>query len=587
MDFPRVTLDAWRAQVEKELGGKPFDKTLVQASLEGIPIEPLYTQAPTPSELARESGEGTFRICMHHACESERPANLEALLADVEGGADALWLPASAATDAVLAHEAFARTFFVLDVDTAPADVLARVVSKRPEGSRTSFSLGWDPIGLRVAGEASQDGLAGDLATLGALVKLAAEKAPGVTSVVVSTLPSHDAGADAVQEIATALATGARYLEALLGDGLSPDEAARAIALRVAVGRDTFLELCKLRALRIVWQKLLAAVGVGAGARATKVHAVASSRTLTVRDPWVNMLRTTTQAFAGILGGADLVTPTAFDEAFGQPSVLGRRVARNTGLVLREESVLGKVVDAAGGSYFFESLTDALARKAWEAFRDVEREGGIVATLASGRFAENVAKARAARFDQIAKRKMPLVGVSEFANLDETLPAPIPEVARDANTTHDANGARDAAAAHNANTAHDAAAFEALRARADAITRAHGAPEVLLVTLGSFAESRPRAGFAKGFFAAGGIRARETTSDEKAKIACLCGTDEHYQAHAADRARALKAAGCERVLLAGRPGALESSLREAGVDGFVHVGCDVPATLGALLELWS
>lgn len=572
MDFPRVTLDAWRAQVEKELGGKPFDKTLVQATLEGIAIEPLYTQAPVGTELAREGGEGTFRICMHHACERGRPADLEALLADVEGGAEALWLPAAAATDEVLAHDAFARTFFVLDVDGAPIEVLARVASRHSveAQARASFVLGWDPIGLRVAGRASQGELAEDLATLGPLVRLAHEKAPGVTSVVVSTLPSHEAGADAVQEIATALATGARYFEALLGDGVSPDDAARAIALRVAVGRDTFLELCKLRALRIVWQKLLAAIGAGPGAGAStmKLHAVASSRTLTVRDPWVNMLRTTTQAFAGILGGADLVTPTAFDEAFGEPSTLGRRVARNTGLVLREESVLGKVVDAAGGSYFFESLTDMLARKAWDAFRDVEREGGLVAALESGRFTENVAKARGARFDRIAKRKMPIVGVSEFANLDETLPAPIPD-------------------AHDANVAHDAAAFEALRAHADAIGRAHVTPEALLVTLGSFAESRPRAGFAKGFFAAGGIRTRESTTDEKTRVVCLCGTDEHYQAHAAERARALKAAGCERVLLAGRPGALEAPLREAGVDGFVFVGCDVPATLGPLLELWK
>jgi methylmalonyl-CoA mutase len=130
----------------------------------------------------------------------------------------------------------------------------------------------------------------------------------------------------------------------------------------------------------------------------------------------------------------------------------------------------------------------------------------------------------------------------------------------------------------------DAALFEELRARA--ASKAH-APEVVLVTLGAFAESRARVGFAQNFFASGGLRAREVTTDEKARVACLCGTDERYAAEATTRARALKAAGCERVLLAGRPGALEASLREAGVDGFIFVGCDAVAVLGELVERFS
>ncbi|WP_394841765.1 methylmalonyl-CoA mutase family protein [Pendulispora brunnea] len=368
---------------------------------------------------------------------------------------------------------------------------------------------------------------------------------------VLSTLAYHEAGADAADEIAIALSLAVRSLEA---DGTSKP------IVQIAVGRDTFVELCKVRALRVCWQKLLAAAGVR---EMPLVHAVCSSRTLTVRDPWVNMLRVTTQVFSAVLGGADLVTPIAFDTAFGGvPSALGHRVARNTGLVLREESFLGKVADAAGGSYYFETVTDTLAREAWNRFRAIEREGGIAEAERSGRLAAKFEANWKAQLKAIATRKMPILGVSEFANLRERLPHPTPPPG-------------------DAGTHRDAAVFEELRARAEA---AGHPPEALLLTLGSFAESRPRAGFAAGFFAAGGISSRESAQDEKAAIVCLCGTDDAYAAEAAERAKKLKAAGCARVLLAGRPGALEASLRDAGIDGFIYVGCDAVAILSALLD---
>ena len=185
----------------------------------------------------------------------------------------------------------------------------------------------------------------------------------GPRTVLVSSLAYPDAGADAADEISFALSSGAR----VIGEG--------AVGVQVAVGRDTFVELAKIRALRRCWEKLLAASHVPAAGRVL-VHAVCSSRTLTQRDPWVNILRVTTEVFAAVLGGAALVTPASFDQALGSPGDLGRRVARNTGLVLREESHLGRVRDPAAGSYYLDTLTDALAREAWKRFQALEREGG-------------------------------------------------------------------------------------------------------------------------------------------------------------------------------------------------------------------
>lgn len=492
------TLDRWRALVEKDLAGKPFDKTLVHEAVRGVSVQPLYTEAPKVEAAARPTRDGQFRIAVRDT--GDRTA-------DIKGGADMIWAK----------------------VDSPEMDASVLIgVREMPSDQNSISSV--DPIAARARGKAPLSSLASDLAKLADAI------------VFVSTEPYQEAGADAVDEIAIALASGAAYAEA--GIDLAK------VGLRTTVGRDTFVELCKLRALRVCWAKLLTACGVAA-AKPTLLHAVCSAQTLSIRDPWVNMLRVTTQMFAAITGGADIVTPNAFDQAFGEVSALGQRVARNTGLVLREESALGQVSDPAGGSYYFDSLTDSLARAAWTRFQGLMKAGGMAKVLESGALMKELEASWKKRLDAVAKRKIPILGTSEFANLDEKLPhaAPAPNAHR------------------------EGAAFEALRLRADAAK-----PTVALVTLGSFAESRPRAGFAATFFAAGGIRTREQTDDSPSAVVCLCGTDAAYGEEGAKRVAALKAAGAKKVLIAGR-GPVE------GADGTIFMGCDVVASLSDVLEV--
>lgn len=361
-----------------------------------------------------------------------------------------------------------------------------------------------------------------------------AGRAEGLTTI--TTLDIHEAGGDAADELAIALARAVQSAPA---------------TIEISVGRDTFLELCKLRALRLCFAKFFTALGEPD--RGIMVRAKCSTRTLTQRDPWVNMLRTTTQVFAAILGGADEIVPTAFDQDLGKPSALAERVARNTELILRHESALGRVVDPAGGSYYLETLTDQLAREAWKRFQAIEAEGGIERALPGVMKRLEVAWTK--RLAQLATRKLPILGVSEFANLDEKLP-----------------GVPHAVAGHR-----DSEAFEALRLRVE-----QKRLQVVLHALGTFAESRARAGFAANFFAAGGFKTRETTSPERAEIVCLCGADERYAAQAANTARELKKLGVKQVLLAGRPGANEASYREAGIDGFIFMGCDLISAMEVL-----
>jgi methylmalonyl-CoA mutase len=531
MTFPPVSLADWRAKVEAELKGAAFDKALTHVNAEGIRVQPLYVEAP---KLAVPHASDAVRLC------SAWDGRDQATLTDeIAGGADALWLRSGVRLDAFFAREDARRCFLVLDL--ASAESLPRDLA---------FALTADPIGDLARGRDAE--LAAFAERVGRHARVNGR------SVMVSTLPYHDAGADAADELAFALSTGAAYLRSLVAAGMSVAEAAAQLSVQTSVGRDTFDELCKLRALRVCWHKLCAVAG--APGTTLLVHAVSSSRALTVRDPWVNMLRISTQVFAASLGGADLVTPAAFDEAAGAASYLGRRVARNTLLVLREESWLGRVLDPAAGSYYLDSLTDALAREAWQRFRAIEADGGIVAMLGNGKLRARLDAAWQRRSELVTKRKEAIVGVSEFANLDESVPKP------SAARAHD-----DRALPQH----RDAEAIEALRDRADALARAC----VSVVTLGPPAEHRARVGFATALFAVAGLG----TQTEPNGVACLCGSDERYAVEAADAARALKAQGCARVLLAGRPGALEPALRAAGVDDFIFLGCDVVAALAPVV----
>jgi methylmalonyl-CoA mutase len=288
---------------------------------------------------------------------------------------------------------------------------------------------------------------------------------------------------------------------------------------------------------------------------------------LSAYDPWVNLLRNTVACFAAGTGGADAVTVLPHDRVSAGPSSsdLGRRLARNIQALLLEESHLARVIDPAGGSWYVESLTDELARAAWEWFQQIEAGGGMVAALTQGLVQARLDATWQARLARLASGADPITGVSEFPNIDEQ-PPPVPV----------STGQR-----------RYPAAFEVQRARSDRHLEVHGTrPSVFLANIGAPSVHTARATFAKNLFEVVGIRAFSSelpvTPDNAgaafsaagARLACLCSSDALYAETAADVARALKAAGAERVYLAGRPGDHRAEWEAAGVDEFVYQGCD-------------
>jgi methylmalonyl-CoA mutase len=308
---------------------------------------------------------------------------------------------------------------------------------------------------------------------------------------------------------------------------------------------------------------------------------------MTRRDPYVNILRTTIATFSAGVGGADAIAVLPFTAAIGLPNRFARRIARNTQLLLLEESNVARVADPAAGSGGIEELTDKLCRAAWALFQEIEAAGGAPAGLEKGLIQEKIAKVRTGHEAATAHRKDALTGTSDFPNLAEAKAEvldlkPVPLAPPVANFTYPP-----------LRPMRLAEPFEQLRDTSDALLAKTGKrPKVFLANLGTLAEFTSRASFAKNFFEAGGIEAIASDGYKSredmiaafktsgAKLACLCSSDVIYERDAADAVKALMAAGATHIYLAGRPKDADA-LKAAGVGTFIFAGCDALRTLQA------
>jgi len=598
--FPDASREQWQRLVSGVLAksGKPglegedAEQALSTLLEDGLRVKPLYTAedaAPEPGlpgsapyvrgDRAQGAALGGWDIRALHA-DPDPVRTHEAVLADLENGAGSLWFELGGeglAVDAlptVLDGVLLDLAAVVLDAGEefgAAAERLFALYTERGvTADQAAGNLGADPLGLLArTGEDEPTGQLLDTAV--ELAQRCAREYPGVRALTVDALAYHDAGASPVQELGCALATALAYLRALTDAGLPVDAAAAQLEFRYAASADQFLTIAKLRAARRLWARILEACGAPEATASGRTHAVTSAVMMTERDPWVNMLRTTVAALAAGVGGAESLTVRPFDAAVGLPDDFARRIARNTQSILLDESNLGRVVVPAGGSWYVESLTDSLARAAWAWFQEIERSGGQRAALTGGLIAERIGATWDARSVQLARRREPITGVSEFPNLGENPITRRPAPARTGGGLAPVRRAQE---------------FEALRTRSDEfLTETGSRPKIALVAIGPEAVYSARASFAANLFQAGGVETVLTPAADLAKseapIACLCSSDALYAEHAVATAQALRDAGVRRIWLAGRPGEAADAYREAGITEYVYVGCDALAALRA------
>lgn len=642
--FPAADRDAWRALVDKALMGAPYEKALTTALAEGIRTEPIYAaaDAPSPADAATRHADAVERVSDGWDIRSlhthpDPAVTNAAILADLERGArsvlirldkagrrggtaltdpdntgvDGVTIDGATSLDAVLDGvflDAAAVAFQPGGAFGGLADLLVDLWRRRGLVNDAVLGhLGADPLGALVSEGALPEPLDRSLARMADLAVRLHRDYPRITTISVDTAPYHAAGANEAMDLGYALATGVAYLRALEAGGLAPAEAARRrMVFSLPVGVDVFLGIAKLRAARRLWAQVLDASGVPQHARGMTLHVTTAEAAWSERDPWVNMLRATVATFAGAVGGADALTVLPYTDALGLPDGFARRIARNTQVILAEESNLARVIDPAGGSWYVESLTEQLAQRAWSHFQDIEAVGGMAAALTGGVVARQCAEAWSERERGIARRRQELTGVNTFPNVDEAPVdvasvdrAALVETARErlANEPNPLKRASGEGTAITPLAAHRLGeAFAVLRNDSDAHRDRTGSrPTALLVLLGGPAQHTARATFARNYLGAGGIAAIDCMADgqtdmsgaiseAKTDLAVLCGSDTLYAEQAADVARALKQAGAREVILAGRAGDHEAVWAEAGIDGYMFAGDDTLATLRRLLQ---
>jgi methylmalonyl-CoA mutase len=595
----------WRALVDKVLKGADFERRLVSRTDDGIAIGPLYTRGnvvpgaedsiPGVAPFARGFGGARhprgWRIAQIRT--EQDPAALGAAIADdVAGGVEAITIRLQAPGQTGLAADFRALEAALTNV---PLDKVRLSLMPGKQSIHGGLALTGVARALGAAGSVAGLGIdpLGTLARTGDLHLMRPGVAtftlsppwpakPGAT-LVADARPYHEAGGSEAQELAALAATLVAYLRALEGEGLAPRDAIGRIALHVAVDADLFLGIAKLRAARrLVW-RVAEACGAGEAARGMSLSVTTSERMMTRRDPWVNLLRTTAACAAAAIGGADEIAVLPFSWPLGEPDAFARRIARNVGLVLREEASLGLIADPAGGSWHLEQLTEDLARKGWTIFQDWEREGGMLAALAGGRVQDEIAAVAEARTAKLASGKIELTGTSAFPRLGDDGMTVTPWPAAPPLPSDPA--VRPLPARRLAEP------FETLRERADA---AGTEPRIFIAPLGTPAEHGPRVTWTANLLASGGIgviagdgftasgESGRAFAESGASVACICGTDQSYAELGEATAMALKSAGARKVYLAGFPGTSEAAPRVAGVDGFLHAGIDRIAALEAL-----
>jgi len=466
-DFPIQTFDDWKLQVEKDLKGESFDKKLITKTYEEINLQPLYTSNdikdlpqinnfPGFNNFLRGgnvSGYTSRSWEIAQEYDQSLPEDLnEDLRSDLKRGLNSINIvldnPTQLGIDADQSKAGEVGKDGLSISGVRKMQVLFKDIDLTNQPINISCGFSALPITLLFAAYANETrtslmnikgSITSDpyeyLLTKGDLpislnqifdeMKLSAElmiksNSP-IKTIGVSGLSFNNAGANAVQELAFTLATAVEYLTEMISRGLKSDDAAKRIKFTFGIGSFYFMEVAKLRAARILWNKILEAYEVKEENRKIFIHGKTSQFNQTFFDPFVNSLRTTTEAFSAFVGGVDSLQTNSYDESFNIPDDFSRRLARNTQIILKEESHLEQVIDPAGGSFFVEKLTDDIANSAWKLFQTIEENGGMLKAIQSGFVQNEIVKIADVKKKDFAKRKSILVGTNMYANPKEEM----------------------------------------------------------------------------------------------------------------------------------------------------------------------
>lgn len=621
--FPSKTKLDWKAKAEESLNGKTVE-SLQSPTYENIILKPLYSKEDqkTPSEYPGESDfrRGTYPLgyVMNDWKVAQRISYStihelrEKLITAVSKGQTAISFEVSKAlfesgADVASLFMDLAENFpIAIDSKGLQAALLAKL-SKGNNEKITGY-IGSDPISLFAEeGTFSKELLPAWVEN----IKTAEKVFPNLRTILINTSIHQNSGANAVQELGIAAATGVFYLQQFIESGMKLEKILSKMIFQFSIGSNFFMEIAKLRAARMIWSRITEAYGAHKNNRGMEIAAETSTFTKTIYDPHVNLLRAGNEAFAAVIGGIQYLHVGAFDEITASNS-FSERIARNTQLILKNEAHLKNIIDPAGGSWYVEELTTKLAEKAWEFFQQIEINGGILNVLQTGWLQNEIAAVRNKRMQDSFTRKQSIVGTNVYANLDETVPALKKE--KEAaylvsqsfedllNGTEpqflQINKIESAIEMNPLVKQRLAEPYEGLRKKAKEIEkRSSSAPIMSMICLGELKQYKARFDFMRGFVSAGGIKAvgsepifsrelaEEFVASQDTQHFCLCGDNEQYETIGHEILKFLKAKFPDKLFyLAGLPGKDQQvQWKHEGIEEFVHVKSNCYETLSHIL----
>ena len=601
-EFPPVPTEKWEEVITADLKGADYERKLVWKTGEGFNVRPYYRAENLEGIkfLGSQAGEfpyvrGThahnrWRVHQTVSVVCPKEANAEALKI-LNAGVDSLgFCIASADFSAAdldmllkdICIPAVEITFCGEKMANVAELVLAKVEKEgiAKEDVRIAFCI--DPLvkGLSSKGDFCSPNGEKCIARIVELIHKTKEY-KHVRIVTVAGQTFGNSGSTIVEELAFTLSAGHDYLVRLTDAGLDVDAAARKLRFSFSVSSNYFMEIAKFRAARMLWANIVKGYGPAKNcACKMHIHAETSRWNQTVYDPYVNMLRGTTEAMSATIAGVHSLEVTPFDTSFENPTEFSKRIARNVELLLKNESHFDQVVDPAGGSYYVENLTQSIAAEAWKLFLEIEQKGGYTEAYKAGLIVERIKASAAAKDKNIATRRQTLLGANQYPNFTEVAGK---EITAESVTRKQAEG--------NVLVPYRGAmAFEEMRLHVD---RSGKEPKAFMLTCGNLGMARARSQFSCNFFACAGIKVIDNTYfksieegakaalESKAQIVVVCASDDDY-AEAAPKVKELLG-GKAILVVAGAP-ACAPELEAQGITNFINVKSNVLETLKFYLK---
>ena len=612
-EFPPVPTEKWEEVITADLKGADYERKLVWKTGEGFNVRPYYRAENLEGIkfLGSQAGEfpyvrGThahnrWRVHQTVSVVCPKEANAEALKI-LNAGVDSLgFCIASADFSAAdldmllkdICIPAVEITFCGEKMANVAELVLAKVEKEgiAKEDVRIAFCI--DPLvkGLSSKGDFCSPNGEKCIARIVELIHKTKEY-KHVRIVTVAGQTFGNSGSTIVEELAFTLSAGHDYLVRLTDAGLDVDAAARKLRFSFSVTSNYFMEIAKFRAARMLWANIVAQYEPSCECAAKMfAHAVTSRWNMTVYDPYVNMLRGTTEAMSAAIAGVHSIEVLPFDAAYEKPTDFSARIARNVQLLLKEESHFNQVCDAAGGSYYIENLTASIAEQAWSLFKQVEEKGGYIAAFEAGFVQDQVEASAAKKNLNIAKRRETLLGTNQFPNFNEVAGDEITEeVVTGKSSCRCGCSSQAPEGVRTLKPYRGAMAFEQMRLKVD---RSGKSPKAFMVTVGALAFARARAQFSCNFFACAGIRVQDNTYfhsveegiraavEAKADIVVICASDDDYATLAPEAYKLLD--GRAIFVVAGAP-ACKDELEAQGIKNFISIRDNVLETLHYYLK---